>query len=141
VFAPRVGYADYLARCRVADLFLDTLPFNAGATGSDALWAGLPVLTLAGSTYCARMGASLLQAAGLPELVAHDRRHYEDLAVGLGSAPQRLSALRDRLLGNRATAPLFDTQRFVTCLERAYAGIAARSRAGLAPAHIEVLSA
>ena len=91
VFAGRVPYGDYLARYRAADLFLDTLPYNAGTTASDALWAGLPVLTCAGDSFAARMGASLLTAVGLPELIAYDRHAYERLAIELAREPGRLA--------------------------------------------------
>ncbi len=113
LFAARVAPADYLARFGLADLFLDTNPFNGGTTASDALWAGLPVLTWAGQTFCARMAGSLLHAVGLPELVTHSLADYEELAVALGHDRERLDALRARLAANRDTSPLFDTPRFV----------------------------
>src|SRR5215471_1264615 len=94
VFGGKLPFAQYLARYRTADLFLDTLPYNAGTTASDALWAGLPVLTCAGETLAARMGASLLQAVGLPELITANTERYEQLAIELGRDPQRLEAIR-----------------------------------------------
>lgn len=117
IFAPRVMPADYLARFQVADLFLDTLPFNGGTTASDALWAGLPVLTCSGRTFAGRMAGSLLHAVGLPELVTHSLAAYRDLALALGRDPARLAALRDRLAANRKSCPLFDTPRLVKALE------------------------
>ena len=120
VFAARLAPAQHLARHRRADLFLDTLPYNAHTTGSDALWAGLPVLTCQGDAFAGRVGASLLQAAGLPELVAGSLGEYEALATALALDPQRLQQLRLRLERNRDTCPLFDTTRFSRHLESAY---------------------
>lgn len=120
VFAPRVPHAEHLARHRLADLFLDTLPCNAHTSGSDALWAGLPLLTCTGNTFAGRVAASLLHAIGLPELVTRSLAEYEALALQLAVNPGRLSALRARLAANRMTAPLFDTDRFRRHLEAAY---------------------
>jgi predicted O-linked N-acetylglucosamine transferase (SPINDLY family) len=141
VCAGRVPFGEYLARYGAADLFLDTLPYNAGATASDALWAGLPVLTRPGRTFAGRVAASLLTAIGLPELVATTQARYEDLAVGLATDPPRLEALRAKLAANRATAPLFDTRAFTAGLESAYVRIAQRDRAALPPAHLRIRSA
>jgi predicted O-linked N-acetylglucosamine transferase (SPINDLY family) len=138
VFATRLGHSEHLSRQRLADLFLDTLPYNAHTTASDALWSGLPVLTCMGESFAARVGASLLKAVGLPELISENLAQYEALAVQLASQPQRLAALRERLAANRATAALFDTRRFTRNLERAYAQILQRHRDGLPPDHIEV---
>lgn len=113
LFAGRVPPADYLARFQLADLFLDTAPFNAGTTASDALWAGLPVLTWAGQTFCSRMAGSLLHAVGLPELVTHTLADYEEAAVALATDRVRLAALRQRLADHRDASALFDTPRFV----------------------------
>ncbi|WP_342120246.1 O-linked N-acetylglucosamine transferase, SPINDLY family protein [Pseudoduganella sp. OTU4001] len=117
VFAARVPPADYLARYQVADLFLDTAPFNAGTTASDALWAGLPVLTCAGRTFSSRMAGSLLHAMDLPELVTHTLDDYIETAVALGQERGRLAALRARVAANRDQSPLFDTPRFVRDFE------------------------
>jgi len=133
LFAARVAPADYLARFRLADLFLDTNPFNAGTTASDALWAGLPVLTWAGRTFCSRMAGSLLCAVGLPELVTHTLDDYEALAIALGNDRPRMAALRARLAANRDTSPLFDTPRFVRDYEDLLATVVPRP-AGVAPA-------
>ncbi len=119
VFARRTRREDYLARLAAADVFLDTLPYNAGTTASDALWMGLPVLTQAGRSFPARMAASLLQAVGLPELVTGDTRSYIDLAVRLATEPGLLQAVRQRLAAREASA-LFDTPRFTRHLEQAY---------------------
>jgi protein O-GlcNAc transferase len=141
VFAPRIAYADHLARLRLADLFLDTLPFNAGTTASDALWAGLPVLTCAGEAFAARMAGSLLTAVGLPELVTCSLEEYEALALKLATTPELLADLRSRLARNRDATPLFDTVRFCRHLEAAYRGMWDRQRRGDAPAPIKVPAA
>lgn len=120
VFGPRIATPDYRARYRVADLFLDTLPYNGGATVSDALWAGLPVLCCAGETFAGRIAASLLLAADLPELVTRSLADYEELAVALAREPPRLAGLRQRLAQQRATTRLFDTPRHTSTLEAAY---------------------
>ncbi|HYD79468.1 MAG TPA: class I SAM-dependent methyltransferase [Paucimonas sp.] len=126
VFASRVAPAAYLARYRVADLFLDTVPFNAGTTANDALWAGLPLLTCAGRTFASRMAGSLLTAIGLPELIATDLSDYESKAIGLGRDRARIAALKQRIAANRASAPLFDMPSLVRHLELAFESIAAR---------------
>jgi protein O-GlcNAc transferase len=120
VFAPRAGYSDYLARYQLAHLFLDTLPFNAGTTASDALWAGLPLVTCAGEAYASRMAGSLLNAVGLPELVTHNLEDYEALALKLASDSNMLAGAKARLVANRATYPLFDSDRFRRHIEAAY---------------------
>ena len=120
VFAPRVGVAEYRARCRLADLVLDTLPYNGHGTTSDMLWAGLPVLTCAGSTFAGRVAGSLLHAAGLPELVTASLEEYQVLALKLARGDRLLGELRTRLERNRASAPLFDTDRFRRHIESAY---------------------
>jgi len=120
VFAPRRDLADHLARHDCADLFLDTLPYNAHTTASDALWAGLPVLTCAGQTFAGRVAASLLSAVGLPELITTSLAEYEALALALARDPLRLGGLRRSLRQNRATAPLFDSAGLTRDLEWAY---------------------
>jgi predicted O-linked N-acetylglucosamine transferase (SPINDLY family) len=122
VFAPRIGPAEHLARHRLADLFLDTLPYNAHTTCSDALWAGLPVVTVAGKTFAGRVGASLLTAVGLPDLVAPDLAAYKALALRLASEPEALADCKKRL-EQRLTTPLFATERYVRQLGAAYAGM------------------
>ena len=138
VFVQRRPYEEYLAQYRQADLFLDTIPFNAGTTASDALWAGLPVLTQLGETFPGRMAASLLVAVGLPELVTHSPQEYEATALELARKPALLQAYRDRLAANTPTAALFDTRRFARHLERAFEHMVARARQGLPPEHFEV---
>jgi predicted O-linked N-acetylglucosamine transferase (SPINDLY family) len=114
------GKAEHLARHRLADLFLDTWIYNGHTTASDALWAGLPVLTCPGDTFPSRVGASLLTAVGLPELIAPNRVRYEELAVHLAGHPAALKEIRETLAAQRTTRPLFDTPRLVRSLEKAY---------------------
>jgi predicted O-linked N-acetylglucosamine transferase (SPINDLY family) len=120
IFAERVPLDLHLARHALADLFLDTLPYGAHATAADALWAGLPVLTQMGDVFASRVGASLLTAAGLPELVTHTAEEYEAKALELARDPARLKVLREKLAANRTTAPLFDMAGFARGLEAAY---------------------
>lgn len=125
--------ASHLARLRLADLFLDALPYNAHSSGSDALWASLPVLTCMGRTFAGRVGAGLLVAVGLPELVTSCLVEYEEIALKLARNPDQLAALKDKLIRNRRTEPLFDTARFTENLETAYATMWERQQAGFAP--------
>jgi len=120
VFAPRMEQAAHLARHRLADLFLDTLPYNAHTTASDALWTGLPLVTCAGTSFDGRVAASLLHTMGLPELATQSLEAYEALALVLARDPARLAALRARLSANRLSSPLFDTDRFRAAIEAAY---------------------
>ena len=120
VFAPRVSAAEYRARCSLADLYLDTLPYNGHGTASDMLWAGLPVLTCAGSTFAGRVAGSLLHAVGLTELVTASLDEYQALALKLARGDRLLGELRARLQRNRASAPLFDADRFRRHIESAY---------------------
>lgn len=133
VFAPRIKIEDYLARHRLADLALDTLPYNGHGTTSDALWAGLPVLTCLGTTFAGRVASSLLNAIGLPELVTHSLEEYEKLALELASNPQRLVAIKSKLAANRNTYPLFDTDRFRRHIEAAYTTMWERHQRGKPP--------
>jgi predicted O-linked N-acetylglucosamine transferase (SPINDLY family) len=120
VFAPRLPLPAHLARHRLADLFLDTLPYNAHTTASDALWAGLPLVTCAGRTFPGRVAGSLLNAVGLPELITHNLEEYAALILDLATRPDRLAELRARLAANRASAPLFDCECFTRNLEALY---------------------
>lgn len=138
VFAPRLPLAEHLARHRLADLFLDTLPYNAHTTASDALWAGVPVLTCLGGAFAGRVAASLLRAMRLPELVAQTPEEYEAAAIGLATAPEKAAALRQRLASHRLTTPLFDARLFARHVEVAYSAMHERFRAGLPPAVIHV---
>ena len=141
VFAPRMPRAeDHLARLRLADLFVDTQPYNAHATACDALWAGLPVLTCTGSTFPARVAASVLYAIGLPELVTSSLAEYEQLALALARDPERLAAIKAKLLRDRGTAPLFDTAGFTRDLESVYSSMWERQQAGSAPVSSKIAS-
>ncbi len=136
IFADRLPQSEYLARYQLADLFLDTLPFNAGTTASDALWSGLPVLTQIGESFAGRMAASLLNAIELPELITHTQTEYEALAIELANNSERLKAIKEKLAKNRLTTPLFNTPLFAKNLEYAYTQIFQRYQAGLAPDHL-----
>lgn len=133
IFAPKAPLSEHLARHRRADLALDTLPYGAHTTGSDALWAGLPMVTCRGDGFAGRVGASLLTAAGLPELIAPDLAGYEALAARLARDGGELAGLRDRLARDRATAPLFDGAVFAGHLEAAYRKMRERYDAGRRP--------
>jgi predicted O-linked N-acetylglucosamine transferase (SPINDLY family) len=140
VFAPRSPAAEHLARHRLADLFLDTLPYNAHTTASDSLWAGCPLLTIAGETFASRVAGSLLRAVGLPELVTTSTAEYEALALRLATNPAQLAELRARLAANRTTSPLFDGGRFAEGVERAYTIMWQRHVAGEKPCGFRVAS-
>ena len=122
----------------MADLFLDTLPCNAHTTASEALWAGLPVLTRIGDTFAGRVAASVLAAVGLPELIVATQEAYEATAIDLAANPDRLRALKEKLARNRLTAPLFDTRLYATRLESAFEAMHARRLANLPPDDIHV---
>ena len=127
IFAGRTTPELHLARQQLADLFLDTLPYNAHTTASDALWAGLPVVTTPGNSFPARVAASILQVADVPELIADDLAAYEVLALKLATDAKTLADIRSKLAQNRATCALFDTTRFTRNLEAAYAQLLARA--------------
>ena len=133
IFANSMPQGDHLARHQQADLFLDTLPYNAHTTASDALWMGLPVLTLIGETFAGRVAASLLTAIYLPELIATTPEAYERMAVELARDPKKLAVVKRKLGENRLTTPLFDTKLFTRHIEAAYTAIYQRHQAGLAP--------
>lgn len=120
IFAPRVSIADHLARHTLSDLFLDTLPYNAHTTCSDALWMGLPVITCVGDSFAGRVAGSLLKAANLPELITYSLEEYELGALQLANNPNELAAIRHKLAQNKEALPLFDTRRFAQHLEQAY---------------------
>jgi predicted O-linked N-acetylglucosamine transferase (SPINDLY family) len=137
-FAPLRNPEKYLARMRLADLFLDTLPYNAHTTASDALWMGLPLVTYPRQTFQSRVAASLLKAVGLPQLVTDSLAGYEELALALARNPERLAAIRAKLRHNRDTEPIFDTARSTRALESAYTMMWERQQAGLPPASFSV---
>ncbi len=138
IFGKRLSRPEYLARYRVADLFLDTLPYNAGTTASDALWAGLPVLTCMGESFASRVAASLLNAIRLPELITSTQEEYEALAIELATNPEKLGQICSKLEQNRFTTPLFDTQLFTHHIEEAYREMYERYQADLPPDHLVV---
>jgi predicted O-linked N-acetylglucosamine transferase (SPINDLY family) len=131
VFAPKLPHAQHLARLSLADLFLDTLPYNAHTTASDALWVGVPVVTCLGDTFAGRVAASLLRAVGLDELVADTPATYQAQLVRLAGDPQELARLREHLQRERLHSPLFDSESFTRDLEEAYQQMWARHQAGL----------
>ena len=135
IFARRVPMPEHLARLRAGDLFIDTLPYNAHTTASEALWVGLPVVTCLGETFAGRVAASLLQAIGLPELIAAHRDQFEELVVELATDAQRLAKIRQKLADNRLTTPLFDARLFAKHIEAAYTLIDERHHAGLPAEH------
>ncbi len=138
VFAPVLAQSEHLARIAAADLFLDTLPFNAHTNASDALWMGCPVLTCSGESMASRVAASLLRSLELDELVTRSLADYETLAIALAQQPERLQRLRQHLLRQREHAPLYQTRRFARQLELAYQQIHQRRLAGLAPESLQL---
>jgi len=138
VFAKRMPLPEHLARHKFADLFLDTLPYNAHTTASDALWAGLPVLTCIGETFAGRVAASLLKAIRLPELITTTLEAYEQTATELATDPEKLAAIKRKLAENRLTTPLFDTKLFTKHIEAAYSAMYERYQAELPPDHIVI---
>ena len=138
VFAEVIKVDQHLARHKLADLFLDTLPYNAHTTASDALWAGLPLLTCQGTTFPGRVAASLLNAVGLPELITCSLEEYEALALKLATRPTVLTDIRAKLARNRATHPLFDTDRFRRHIDSAYFTMWERVQRGEPPVSFAV---
>jgi len=136
IFGGRLPRAEYLARYRVADLFLDTRPYNAGTTASDALRMGLPVLTLEGSSFNSREAASIVRSLNLPELITSSEKQYEALAVELGNDPEKLKFIKEKLARNLSIAPLYDTPLFTKNLESAFAQMYYSYQKGLEPNHI-----
>ena len=138
IFATRMHLAEHLARHRLADLFLDTLPYNAHTTASDALWAGLPVLTCMGESFAGRVAASLLNAIDVPELITSTQEEYEALAIDLATDPDKLHNIKQKLEINRLTTPLFDTKLFTSHIEEAYITMYERYQADLPPDHLYI---
>ena len=130
--------ADHLARYALADLFLDTFPYNAHTTAIDCLKVGTPLVTLLGQSFPSRVAASLLTAIDLPELITKSSAEYESLVIALANDPKRLSVLRQKLAANALTAPLFNTPLFTRHLESAYQQMYERYHAGLEPDHLFV---
>ena len=138
IFAMRMPLPLHLSRHRSADLFLDTLPYNAHTTASDALWAGLPLLTCTGESFASRVATSLLNAIHLPELITLTQEKYESLAIELATTPAKLQEIRQKLQRNRLMTPLFDTIMFTRDIEEAYKSIYERYQGDLPPDHIFV---
>jgi len=139
VFGKHLPVDQYLSRYKACDLFLDTVPYNAGTTASDALWAGLPVLTLAGKSFVSRVAASVLNAIDLPELITTTRADYEALAIELAHSPEKLSAIKRKLIQNRETTHLFNTLKFKENIESAYLKIYDRYQSDLPPDHVSII--
>ena len=138
IFAKRVPSDEHLARYQLADLFLDTLPYNAHTTTSDALWAGTPVLTLIGKTFAGRVAASLLKAIDMEELISKSIEEYETKAIELARYPEKLKVIKQRLQANRGTTPLFNTPLFTKHIESAYTSMHERYQEDLGPEHLWV---
>ena len=136
IFAQHLERDQYLARYKVVDLFLDTLPYNAATTASDALRMGLPVLTCRGQSFASRMAASVISAINLPELITDTREEYESLAIELATNAKKFKVIKDKLKENLLTAPLYDTAKFTENLESVYKVMYQRYHDGLEPDHI-----
>jgi len=136
IFAKRIDQQDHLSRHRMADLFLDTLPYGAHTTASDALWCGLPVITMEGNSFPGRVAGSLLNAVGLPELITQSLEEYESLAVRLASDPEELLKIKNKLATNRLNMPLFNTDLFRRNIESAYIKAYERYQNNLSPEHL-----
>jgi predicted O-linked N-acetylglucosamine transferase (SPINDLY family) len=138
IFTSSTGQDAHISRLQAASIGLDTFPYNGHTTTSDKLWAGLPVVAVGGTHFASRVSASLLNAVGLPELVAETVDDYVDLAVKLAGEPQMLADVRRKLIERRFSAPLFDTERFTRHLEAAFEAMAVRCRTGEAPDHLDI---
>ena len=138
IFAPRMPLSEHLARHHLADLFIDTFPCNAHTTASDALWAGLPVVTLTGHSFASRVAASLLNAIDLPELITTNIQGYEDLLIELGNNPDKVHEIKQKLQRNRLNTPLFDTPSYCRHLESAYEQMMVQKSSHSPLAHIVV---
>ena len=139
VFSSKLPKDQHLARCRLADLMLDTRIYGGHTTTSDALWAGVPVVTMQGNHFASRVSSSLLLSMGIPELVTRTVNEYKALALKFANGRERLDAVRRKIEANRRTAPLFDTPRFVRNLETAYRMMWENHRAGREPSAITVV--
>jgi predicted O-linked N-acetylglucosamine transferase (SPINDLY family) len=137
-FGARLDQAEYLSRYTLADLFLDTFPYNAGTTASDALWSGLPVLTRQGKSFASRMASSLLTALGMTELITFSEEDYFKAAVEIGREPQRTAQIKQKLAQQRTHSELFNTPAFTRRIESLYKEMFNRYDQGLKPTHIEL---
>ena len=138
VFASFMPVEEHLKRIQLADLFLDTFPYNAHTTASDALRVGLPILTLMGESFASRVAASLLNAVGMPELVTNSREGYESLAIELATNPEKLQAIKNKLINNVERSSLYNSELFARYLESAYTQMYDRYQKGLPPDHIYI---
>jgi predicted O-linked N-acetylglucosamine transferase (SPINDLY family) len=138
IFAPNLSPADHLARCALADLFLDTAPYNAHTTASDALWSGVPVITRPGTGFASRVATSLLRALGLGQLSVHSREEYRRLAIRIAGSRTELAFLKDALAAARTSSALFDPAAFCRRLERAFEIIVMRNRRGEAASPLDL---
>jgi len=138
IFAERLSQSEHLARHKHGDLLLDTFNVNAHTTASDALWAGLPLVTLPGEQFAARVAASILSAANLPELIAKDEADYESIALDLALHPEKIMALKQKLQEQIKTCPLFDTAGYTRDIEAAFEAAYDRYFKGLAPDDIDL---
>jgi predicted O-linked N-acetylglucosamine transferase (SPINDLY family) len=136
VFGKSMPSDEYLARYQVCDLFLDTFPYNAGTTASDALWAEIPILTLSGESFASRMAASILNAVGLPELITSTQKDYEELAIELAMNPKKFTDIKLKLVNNRMTTHLFNTPLFTKNIEAAFIKMYSQYQNSLQPEHI-----
>ena len=136
IFVEKLPRAEYLARYRLADLFLDTHPYNAGTTASDALRMGLPILTLNGNSFNSREAASIISAVNLPEMITKTNEEYESLAIELAENPKKYKVIKEKLAKNLHNAPLFNTPLFVKNLESTYEIMYEKYHQGLEPDHI-----
>jgi predicted O-linked N-acetylglucosamine transferase (SPINDLY family) len=139
VFAERAPLEIHLARHQFADLFLDTFPYNAHTTASDALWADLPVLTYCGKSFPSRVAASLLNSLGLNELITYSPEEYKRTAIYLALNPDKLSLIKNKLVSNKVTFPLFDTSSYTRHLEKAFQAIYSNFLSGSPPKNFEIL--
>jgi protein O-GlcNAc transferase len=137
VFARNASYADHFSRLALADVFVDTWPYNAHTTAADALWAGVPVVTVYGNSFASRVAASVLNAAGMGELAFADAEQYRLAITALALEPGLLAQYRERLANQRMALPLFDTTRYTRELEALLMRMVERWRSGAAPAHLE----
>ena len=138
IYAERLPVKEHLNRIRNAELFLDTLPYNAHTTASEALRMGLPVLTLIGNSFASRVAASLLKAVNIPELITYTQVEYESLAIELALNSEKLSSIRGKLMNNLPTSALFNCRSYTESLELAFEAMHQRSQSGLKPDHILV---
>ena len=138
IFARRMKMSDHFARLKVADLFIDTLPYNAHTSASDGLWVGLPFLTLAGDTFTSRVGASMLNAIGLPELITHSENEYKNKAIELATNSILLKEIKKKLEINKLSKPLFDAKLFTKNVESAYKKIYKKYNSNIPTENIEI---